>query len=166
MAKSQKETVSFTDTKRVKELVQLMAQNDLTEIELVEDKSKITLKRALPTATVISAGPAMHAPQYAPAPAHPAPAPAPAPAAPAAEEKLIPIASPLIGTFYAAANPESPSYVSVGSSVGPDTVVGIIEAMKVFNEIRAETSGTIAKILVANGQSVEFDTPLFMVRPN
>jgi acetyl-CoA carboxylase biotin carboxyl carrier protein len=165
MAKQAKENVSFTDTKRVKELVALMAQNDLTEIELVEDKSKITLKRALPTAMVISGGPPTHLP-HAQAPVHHASAVPVAPAASVPDEKLVPILSPLIGTFYAAANPESASYVSVGGSVGPDTVVGIIEAMKVFNEIRAEVSGTVVKILVSNGQNVEFDTPLMMVRPN
>jgi len=166
MAKNQPKE-SFTDTKRVKELIKLMAENDLTEIELMEDKSKITLKRALPTATVISSGPPMMQPQHhAPAPVHQAPAAPAAPAAPVEDEKLIAIKSPMVGTYYGAANPESPAYVSVGSSVGEDTVVCIIEAMKVFNEIRAEKSGTVAKVLVSNGQAVEFGQPLFMLRPN
>lgn len=152
----------FTDTKRVKELIGLMADNGLTEIELVEDKARIVLKRGGP----VVAGPVAHA---APVAHHMVAAPsAPvAPAAPAvAEEKFHEIKSPMVGTFYTAANPDSPAYASVGSPVGEDSVVCIIEAMKVFNEIRAETSGTIIRILVQNGQSVEFGQPLFLVKPN
>ncbi|MEI8198153.1 MAG: biotin/lipoyl-containing protein, partial [Phycisphaerae bacterium] len=126
----------FTDTKRVKELIGLMAENGLTEIELVEDKARISLKRGIPGGGGASLGvgganmtsmPMVHAPVHTPA----------APAA-AAEEKFVEIKSPMVGTFYVAANPESDPYVSVGTPVGDDSVVCIIEAMKVFNEIRAE----------------------------
>jgi acetyl-CoA carboxylase biotin carboxyl carrier protein len=81
------------------------------------------------------------------------------------EEGLVPISSPMVGTFYTAPDPESPPFVTVGSSVGPDTVVCIIEAMKVFNEIKAEVTGTIERILIQNEQPVEFGQPLFLIRP-
>lgn len=154
-------TQSFTDTKRVKELIALMAENGLTEIELVEDKSKITLKRG----TVAIAAPAVHAAVAHPAPAHTPPA-APSAPTPAAtpEEKLIPIKSPMVGTFYSRPNPDSPAFVTVGSAIGEDSVVCIIEAMKVFNEIRSEVSGTVVKVLIQNGQAVEFGQPMFMVK--
>lgn len=151
---------SFTDTKRVRELVALMAENNLSEIELVEDKSKITLKRGGAAVPMAAPAPVAHH-AYAPA----AVAPPAAPAAPAPEENLIPIKSPMVGTFYTAANPDSDAYVTIGSEVAETTVVCIIEAMKVFNEIHAEVSGTIAKILVQNGQVVEYNQPLFLVKP-
>ena len=72
----------------------------------------------------------------------------------------------MVGTFYSAANPDSPPFVSVGENVSADTVVCLVEAMKVFNEIKAEASGTITKCLVENGQAVEFGQPLFMIKPN
>ncbi|HMD54254.1 MAG TPA: acetyl-CoA carboxylase biotin carboxyl carrier protein [Phycisphaerae bacterium] len=146
---------SFTDNKRVKELIRLMNENGLSEIELVEDKASIRIKREL-TAPVSAAA-------LVPQPA--------APAVPTAgksaesDEGLITIKSPMVGTFYSAANPESDPYVKVGSVVEKNSVVCIIEAMKVFNEIHAEVSGVVAKILVNNGQAVEFNQPLFQVRP-
>ncbi|NNF44159.1 MAG: acetyl-CoA carboxylase biotin carboxyl carrier protein, partial [Phycisphaerales bacterium] len=76
------------------------------------------------------------------------------------------IESPMVGTFFAAANPDAPPFVSVGSTVGPDTVVCIMEAMKIFNEIKAECSGTIQQVLVENGESVEFGQPLYLVQPS
>jgi acetyl-CoA carboxylase biotin carboxyl carrier protein len=165
---SSSEGGSFTDTKRVKELVALMADNGLTEIELVEDKSRIVLRRGTVSGTsVVQTAPVMHAPIAH----HPAPAAAHAPAAPAApsgaaaeDPNLIPIKSPMVGTFYSSPNPESDSYVSIGKTVDEKTVVCIIEAMKVFNEIHAEVRGTIAKVLVSNGQVVEFGQPLFLVK--
>lgn len=71
----------------------------------------------------------------------------------------------MVGTFYAASDPESPPFVKVGDTVGPDTVVCLVEAMKVFNEIKAETSGRITRMLVSNGQAVEYDQPLFAIEP-
>ncbi len=85
-------------------------------------------------------------------------------AAPAEDAGLVPIRSPMVGTFYAASDPESKPYVGPGSEVGPESVVCIIEAMKVFNEIKAEMAGTIEKVMVQNAQPVEFGQPLFMVR--
>ena len=164
MAKKPTEIAGFTDTKRVKELIALMAENALTEIELVDDKRRIVLRRGTSTA----APAAGHAMAYAPAPApttHVS-APAPAPATPvAAEAKTITIKSPMVGTYYAAPSPDAAPYVSVGSAVDDKTVVCIIEAMKVFNPIPAEVSGTIVKILATNGQVVEYGQPLFEVKP-
>lgn len=156
--KMAKET--FTDNKRVRDLIKLMADHGLTEIELVEDKAKIRLKRdlfptAVQTVPMHVASPAI--------PVSPTAASNTAPAAPA--ENLPAIKSPMVGTFYGAANPESEQFVKVGSRVSKDSVVCIIEAMKVFNEIHAETSGTIAKVLVQNGQAVEFNQPLFLITP-
>ncbi|MGC8560471.1 MAG: acetyl-CoA carboxylase biotin carboxyl carrier protein [Phycisphaerae bacterium] len=154
----------FTDNKRVRDLIKLMADNDLTEIELVEDKSTIRLKR---DPTPVAAVP-MAVSAVASAPVHAvAPAAAPAAAAPVSAKPPVAgeaIKSPMVGTFYAAAGPDSPPFVKVGSHVDKDTVVCIIEAMKVFNEIKAETTGTIAKVLVQNGQGVEFNQPLFLLK--
>jgi acetyl-CoA carboxylase biotin carboxyl carrier protein len=159
-------TAGFTDTARVKGLIALMADNGLTEIELVEANSRILLRRGgvgtpagVPVATPV---------HYAAPVAAPAATPA-APAAPAAaaqpEEKLLTIKSPMVGTYYAAPSPDAAPYVSIGSAVDDKTVVCIIEAMKVFNPIPAEVSGTIAKVLVTNGQVVEYGQPLFLVKP-
>jgi acetyl-CoA carboxylase biotin carboxyl carrier protein len=158
----------FTDNKRVRDLVKLMADNGLTEIELVEDKSSIRLRRDLtPAAPAMAHGAAVGAaaPAISAAPVVTQAAPSPV-VAPAASEKSTgpSIKSPMVGTFYSAAGPDSPPFVKVGAHVDKDTVVCIIEAMKVFNEIKAEATGTIAKILVQNGQGVEFNQPLFLLK--
>lgn len=161
---------SFTDTKRVKELVALMADNGLTEIELVEDKSRIVLRRGT-TSGGQAVGPMTHAPvahHPAPLPPHHAHLPSATPpahgGAAAEDANVVPIKSPMVGTFYSSPNPESDPYVSIGKQVDEKTVVCIIEAMKVFNEIHAEVSGTVTKVLVSNGQVVEFGQPLFLVK--
>ncbi|MFA5293515.1 MAG: acetyl-CoA carboxylase biotin carboxyl carrier protein [Phycisphaerae bacterium] len=146
------------DLKKVKELVDLMIENDLVEVEIVDGDSKIHLKR-----------PGHSQPMQAMAPMHimaPAAASAAGSAVPAADDKLVDIKSPIIGTFYAAPSPDSAPYVKVGDHVTPDTVVCIIEAMKVMNEIKAETTGTIEKVMIANGQVVEFGQVIFKVRPD
>jgi acetyl-CoA carboxylase biotin carboxyl carrier protein len=149
------------DLGQLKQLVDLMVENDLSRLELREGESHILLRRG-GAAHAEHAMPAT-APVAAPAPAaNPAPS-APAEAAAAENETLI--RSPMVGTFYMSPDPESPPFVSPGSSVGPDSVVCIVEAMKVFNEIKAECSGKITKVLVKNGQAVEFDQPLFAVAP-
>ena len=154
---------TFTDNKRVKDLIKLMSDHGLTEIELVEDKSKIRLKRDFaPVAMPMTGAPMMvHQPMMAPQSANAAAASA---AEPAVDEGLVAIKSPMVGTFYTAANPDSEAFVKIGATVGKDTVVCIIEAMKVFNEIRSEVSGVVTKMLVQNGQVVEFNQPLFMVK--
>lgn len=146
----------------IKRLIELMVENDLSRIEIEEGDSHVLLKRgdAHPIAAPMPA-PAPAPPPAAPAPAAPA-SPAPA-AAPAAAERSI--RSPMVGTFYSASDPDSPAFVKVGDVITPDSVVCLVEAMKVFNEIKAETSGRIARVLVSNGQAVEYDQPLFALEP-
>ncbi|MDQ8181874.1 acetyl-CoA carboxylase biotin carboxyl carrier protein [Pelagicoccus sp. SDUM812005] len=147
------------DIKEIKQIVDLMKRSDLTEFSVEEEQFKLRIKRATETQAqpqVVSyAAPAPAAPA---APAASAPAPA---AAPAAEDKSTYITSPMVGTFYSAPSPESPAFAKVGDSVKEDSVVCIIEAMKIMNEIQAEASGTIAEVLVENGQPIEFGQKLF-----
>ena len=153
----------------IKSLVELMVSNDLSRIELREGDALILLRRGQPVVAgpVIPAGPistsvaAVAAPAGIPAPA------APAAAAPAAspESTDAAIRSPMVGTYYASPSPDAPAFVSVGDFVKADTTVCLIEAMKVFNEIKAEVSGRITKILAKNAQAVEYDQPLFTVAP-
>jgi len=91
---------------------------------------------------------------------------APKAAAAAIDDDTVPIESPMVGTFYTAPGPGKPAFVQVGSKVGPDTIVCLIEAMKIFNEIKAETSGTVEAILAKNASAVEFGQPLFRIRPD
>jgi acetyl-CoA carboxylase biotin carboxyl carrier protein len=155
-----------TDLKKIKELIEMMVANDLVELEIKDGDNKIFLKRPQPSQPTVTAVPMMAPP--IPAPVYtPAAAPATAPAIPAAtEENLIDIKSPIVGTFYAAPSPDSEPYVKVGADVNAETVICIIEAMKVMNEIKAETLGTIVKIMVANGQAVEYGQVLFKVKPH
>ncbi|MCL2649301.1 MAG: acetyl-CoA carboxylase biotin carboxyl carrier protein [Phycisphaerales bacterium] len=157
--------VGFTDTRRVKELVELMTEAGLTEIELAEDKSRILLRRG----GGAIAGPAavMPAPTPVVSPGTAVPGLEKGPVKSGGEEEgLVAIKSPMVGTFYSSPNPESDAYVLVGTDVEKDqSVVCIIEAMKVFNEIHADVTGTVVKILASNGQAVEYGQPLFMVRP-
>ncbi len=151
------------DIKNIKNLVELMVANDLSRIELREGDTHILLRRGQP---IITAAPALPTPVAPPPAAAPAPNPvAAAPAVQAPAENEILIRSPMVGTVYHAADPESPPFVNVGSHVSPDTVVCLIEAMKVFNEIKSECTGQITKVLVRNAQAVEYDQPLFAVRP-
>ena len=154
------------DVDLLKQLVQLMAANDLNTVDLRDGQKRVVLKRG----AVANSGPVMaYTPQsYAPAPQSTAAAGA-APATPAApvndDAGLVAIKSPMVGTFYAKPTPDSKTFVSVGSTVDDETDVCVIEAMKVFNNIKAETRGTIAKVLVTDGQTVEFGTVLFLVKP-
>lgn len=156
------------EIEHIKGLVELMVSNDLSRIEIREGDTHILLRRG---ATVISTTAMPAAPVSAPPPlaVSAAPAPAAAPmatvpaAAPIANETII--KSPMVGTFYAKPDPDSPAFVNVGDVVNPNTVVCLVEAMKVFNEIKAECSGRISRVLVSTGQAVEFDQPLFAVAP-
>lgn len=146
----------------IKTIVQLMSENDLTEFKIESEGYNLCIKRGAAAPAVapvaVAAAPAA---VVAPAPVAAAPAPVAAvPAAPAPEKV---IESPLVGTFYRSASPESAPFVQIGSKVDADTVVCIIEAMKVMNEIKAEKSGTIKDILVENGNPVEFGMPLFVI---
>ena len=142
-----------------------MKKSDLSEFEIQDQEFKLRIKRDLPGRV---AAPAPAAPAPAPvaaAPAAPvAAAPAPVAAAPAADPNVKVITSPMVGTFYATPSPDSPNFVAIGSTVKADTVVCIIEAMKVMNEIQSELAGTIVECLVASGTSVEFGQPLFRVK--
>ena len=146
------------DVRKIRRLIELMNEHDLNEIDLRDGEVRVRLRKG---AVPMIAAPA----HYAPAPAAAAPAaPAAAAAAPAADNFLV-IKSPMVGTFYASPNPESPPFVKVGDHVGNDSVVCVIEAMKVFNEIPAEITGKIVACLVQNAQAVEFGQPLFKVDP-
>jgi len=149
------------DVKKVRKFIELMNEHDLAEIDLKQGDQRIRLRR--PEATTIAAMPAMQMDAAASASAggeRNAAEPA------AAESNFLVIKSPMVGTFYGAANPESPPFVKVGDRVGPETTVCIVEAMKVFNEIPAECAGRIASVLVQSGDAVEFNQPLFRVEPN
>ena len=152
------------DLKDIKAIIDLMKKNSVSEFELEKQDFKIRLKRA--TNGGSAAGPSedtqilTYVQPSALAPA--AIAPAPAAAAPSTE---LEIKSPMIGTFYRSPSPESAAYVEVGSEVNPETVVCIIEAMKVMNEIKAEAKGQITQVLLENAKPVEFGQPLFKLRP-
>ena len=148
------------DIRKLKELVRLMVENDLTELDIRDEQETVTVKRpGIHAVPQVVAAPVMHAAPVAVAPA--------AAAAPAAVKEVLPaIESPMVGTFYATPGPDKPPFVSVGSKIGPDTTVCLIEAMKIFNEIKAETSGTVEEVLVKSGQPVEFGQPLYRIRPN
>ena len=149
------------ELKDIKELIALFRKNDLSEFSLEEESFKISLKRAADEVPVLTHAVApAYAPQHA-LPAAPTAAPAPA-AAPA--ELTHDIQSPMVGTFYSAASPDSAPFVTVGQQITPDTVICIIEAMKVMNEIKAETSGVVAEVLAENGKPVQYGQPLFRLR--
>ncbi len=152
------------DLKDIKAIIDLMKKNSITEFELERQDSKIKLKRGLN-------GGAPAAQYDEPSSISPSPtiqtvvvAPTATPLSAASGE--IEIKSPMIGTFYRAPSPEAGNYAEVGTDVNPDTVVCIIEAMKVMNEIKSEVKGIITQVLVENGKPVEFGQPLFKVRPN
>jgi acetyl-CoA carboxylase biotin carboxyl carrier protein len=146
-----------------------MVENDLTELDLKDGEETVTVKRG-GKPVVVAAAPVAAAPAPAPAPvAAPAATPAAAPAAaPAADDDAgcIAVESPMVGTFYATPGPDKPPFAQVGTQVGPDSIVCLVEAMKIFNEIKAEKSGTIHKILVKSGQPVEFGQKLFLIKPS
>ena len=150
------------DIRKLKELVKLMVANDLSEMDLRDTDEQVTIRRQGDTVVTV--------PQQAAAPVAVAPAAtavAEAPPAISADPVSVDgveISSPMVGTFYTSQDPDSPPFVSVGDSVGEDSTVCIIEAMKIFNEIKSQCSGTITKVLVANGEPVEFGQPLFIVK--
>jgi len=149
------------DLRDIKAIIDLMKKNSIQEFEMERQDFKIRLRRSSNGAS----GGGDEIPYVAtgvPAVAPPA-LPVAAPAAPVNTD--LEIKSPMIGTLYRAPSPEAGNYVEVGAEVGPDTVVCIIEAMKVMNEIKAETRGVITQILVDNAKPVEFGQPLFKLRP-
>ena len=146
------------DIRKLKELVRLMVANDLTELDLRDSEEQVTLRRQRVNETpqVITPGAPVEVA---------APVAATAPAEAADTTGLHKIESPMVGTYYSAPNPDAPPFVSVGDVLGPDTIVCLVEAMKIFNEIKAECSGRVEKVLVSNGESLEFGQTLFLVRP-
>jgi len=155
----------------LRELITLLRDNGLAELELENEGFRVRLRRES------AVGESSHAsvPHHAPAPVAEAPAPAAAPSGPAhpgtqattaaaQDQDLHIIQSPIVGTFYRSPSPTAESFVKIGSNVEPETVVCIIEAMKLMNEIQAETSGEVVKIYVENGQPVEYGQPLFGIQ--
>lgn len=151
------------DLDQLKKLLDLMNQNQLTELELEESGLKVRLRKGGHDAPASHGVTFVHAMppalQSAPAPAAPA-----APAAVRKEEGLIDVKSPLVGTLYRAPKPDMPPFVEVGAQVKPDTTLCVLEAMKVMNEIKAEVEGEIREILVKNGEPVEFGQTLFRIK--
>jgi acetyl-CoA carboxylase biotin carboxyl carrier protein len=153
------------DLKDIKAIIDLMKKNSISEFELERQEFKIKLKRGNNGVVSTTQYEEPQLVAYAPA-ALAAPAPG-APASPMAAIATgeVEIKSPMIGTFYRAPSPEAANYIDVGSEVGPETVVCIIEAMKVMNEIKAEAKGVITQVMVENAKPVEFGQPLFKIRP-
>jgi len=156
------------DIRKLKELVKLMVQNDLTEMDLRDSEEQVTLHRPNHWSA-----PQVQQPVAAAAVAPPPPAPVPASAVaepPAASDGgdragLVAIESPMVGTYYSAPSPDADPFVSVGGTVSDGAVVCLLEAMKIFNEIKSEVSGTVEQVLVKNGDAVEFGQELMLVRP-
>ena len=149
------------DLRKLKTLIDLVAESGISELEVTEENDKVRIVNKVQTVAVA-------APAVAAAPvvaAAPAAAPAAAEAAPAAEPVVAPktVTSPMVGTFYRAPNPGAEPFVKVGDQVEAGQTLGIIEAMKLLNEIEAETSGTVKEICVENAQPVEFGQPLFII---
>jgi acetyl-CoA carboxylase biotin carboxyl carrier protein len=161
------------DLKEIKAIIDLMTRNGLSEFELEKGDVKLRVKRGPGGEWISSATPAAATPTAITHHHHPAPLAAISAVAPAAPTPSAPlpaatgaqIVSPMVGTFYRSPSPDAPAYVEPGQEVHEDTVVCIIEAMKVMNEIKAETRGIIVEVLAQNGKPVEFGKPLFSVRP-
>ena len=147
------------ELKKVKELIDVMKENDLVELEVVDGDSKVHLKRPGSEMPVMTAAPAV---MPASAPVVSAESTG---AAKTEDDSLLKITSPIVGTFYQAPSPDSQPYVKVGDMVDDEMVVCIIEAMKVMNEIKAEVSGTVVEVCCKDGQAIEFGQVLFKVRP-
>ncbi len=156
------------DLKNLKSLIKLMVDNGLTEVDLKDPNGEsITLKRG--HAPAPAPGPALAlgegGVQYVAAPPAYVATPQAAATAKSSDEGLVTIVSPMVGTFYASSSPDAPPFVNIGDRISDESVVCLVEAMKVFNEIKAETAGAIHSVLVASGQAVEFGQPLFKVKP-
>ena len=147
--------------KEIKEILQLMQENNLSEIEIEKDGLKIKMRKDAGGRAVVSG--AGESPVVIPMPTAIV-APTAAAAGPVADTNVETVKSPMVGTFYASPAPDQPPFVAVGSPVKDGDVLCIVEAMKLMNEIKAEVSGTVTEVLVKNGQPIEFDQPLFKVK--
>jgi len=157
------------DFKQIQELIKIVNKSNIGELSIEENDFKITIKQKVEkTQTIVSAPATVYAPPPTPVTPPVAP-PSSAETAPATAaqktENLITIKSPMIGTFYRRSSPDKPPFAEIGDEITPGKVVCIIEAMKLFNEIESEVSGTIVKILVDDASPVEYDQPLFLVEP-
>ncbi len=153
------------DLRKLKTLIDLVAESDIAELEVTEGESKVRIVKssAIPQNQMVMMQPqGMHQHYAAPAP-HAAPAAAPAAVPVAAEPTGHVVKSPMVGTFYRSSAPGSPAFVEVGSTIKEGETLCIIEAMKLLNEIDSDVSGVVTKILVENGQPVEFGQPLFVI---
>ena len=152
------------DLKQIHELIKIVNKSNIGEISIEDKDGKVTIKQKEEAAVTYTSAPsqAVYAPAQATTPAAAPVASAPAPKS----DHLITIKSPMIGTFYRRPSPDKPLLADVGTDVAAGKVVCIIEAMKLFNEIESEISGTIVKVLVEDASPVEFDQPLFLVEPN
>ncbi|MGB0775176.1 MAG: acetyl-CoA carboxylase biotin carboxyl carrier protein [Akkermansiaceae bacterium] len=148
------------DLKEIRKIVELMNEHELSYFHLEEEGVNIKLKKGADIVQVAQAAMPAAAPAAAPAPASAPSAEAAAPAAPAGDE----ITAPMVGTFYASPNPESPAFVKVDDTISVGQTLCIIEAMKVMNEIKAEQSGTITAIVANDGEPVQFGDPLFRIQ--
>ena len=160
MADGQPKDENVFSEERIRSLIDLMKEHDLTEIDLRQDSQQIRLARAVSVAPVASVAAPIQQQPIAPTTQASATAP---PASDENNPNIVTIKSPMVGTFYSRPNPNAKNFVEVGSHVQPDSVVCIIEAMKVFNEIPAEIRGRIVSVLVQNEESVEVGKPLFKV---
>jgi acetyl-CoA carboxylase biotin carboxyl carrier protein len=155
----------------VRELLRMIAETDITEIQIERGDSKLTIKRGAQGAPQLLMAPAPQhaAPAHPPAPAQPVPLAQSAASGPQADHEPLPagqvIAAPMVGTFYASPSPKDPVYVHEGDTVHVGDKVGIIEAMKMMNEIESEFAGRVVRVLVKNGQPVEFGQPLMVIEP-
>ena len=158
------------DLRKIKKLIDLLEESNLAEIEIKEGEESVRLAR-MPRGGVAVAAPTMHAPMHVePRPAPAMPMHSPTEAATGGHHKPhgdLPeghiMRAPMVGTFYASPSPDKPAFVSVGQAVKAGDTLGIIEAMKMFNPIEADVSGTVLKVLVESGQPIEFDEPLFVI---
>ena len=155
------------DLKQIHELIKIVNKSNIGEISIEDKDGKVTIKQKEEAAVTYTSAPsqAVYAPAQATTPAAAPVASAPAAAPAPKSDHLITIKSPMIGTFYRRSSPDKPLLADVGTDVAAGKVVCIIEAMKLFNEIESEISGTIVKVLVEDASPVEFDQPLFLVEP-
>ena len=157
------------DLRKIKKLIDLLEESNLAEIEIKEGEESVRLAR-IPQGGMVAMAPAVSYAQAAPAAAAPMPMQSPTEAATGGHAKAgsdlpdgVVVRSPMVGTFYASPSPDKPAFVSVGQAVKAGDTLGIIEAMKMFNPIEADVSGTVLKIMTESGQPVEFDQPLFVI---
>jgi acetyl-CoA carboxylase biotin carboxyl carrier protein len=152
------------DIKQIQDLIKFVHKSGVNEVSIEENDFKITIKTNQAPTVVTATIPAAAPVAAAPAPVAAAPAAAAAPAV-SESDNYITIKSPMIGTFYRSASPDKPAFVNVGDEIKAGQVVCVVEAMKLFNEIEAEISGRIVKVLVDNASPIEYDQPLFVVEP-